>query len=266
MLELYHSDMSVCAAKVRQVCAEKGLEWTPHGLNLGAGDAQKPEYLKLNPGGVVPTLIDDGRVVIESTVICEYLDDKWPSPPLKPADAHGRARMRLWTKQLDEGVHAAIGTISYCIALRLQHASKSPAELDAFLAKIPTQERRERIGSAIRLGMEAPGFAPALARYAKLLDDMQRTLSASPWLAGDTFSLADIAYTPYMTRLEHLGLEQLIRSRPQVAGWADRLQQRPSYQTAMTKWFNEKLIGLMTQGQPAARARLAAIVEQGKSK
>ena len=96
MLELYHSDMSVCAAKVRQVCAEKGLEWQAHGLNLGAGEAQQPDYLTLNPGGVVPTLIDDGRVVIESTVICEYLDDKWPTQPLKPATRAAKMAMPIY--------------------------------------------------------------------------------------------------------------------------------------------------------------------------
>ena len=68
MLELYHSPMSPCAQKVRTVLAEKGLEWKSHHLDLrGTGDNLRPEYLKLNPNGVVPTLVDDGRVIIEST-------------------------------------------------------------------------------------------------------------------------------------------------------------------------------------------------------
>ena len=101
MIELYHNDMSVCAQKVRFALAEKKLKWEGHRLNLRAGDQQKPEYLKLNPNAFVPTLVDNGIVIIESTVICEYLDDAYPEPGLRPAEAFGRARMRLGTKELD---------------------------------------------------------------------------------------------------------------------------------------------------------------------
>jgi glutathione S-transferase len=97
MITLYHNDMSVCAAKVRTALAEKNLKWDGVHLDLRGGDAQQPEYLKLNPNAVVPTLVHDGRPLIESTVICEYIDDHWPEPPLKPADGWGRAQMRLWT-------------------------------------------------------------------------------------------------------------------------------------------------------------------------
>jgi hypothetical protein len=101
MLTLYHNDMSVCAAKVRTALAAKKLDCNGVHLDLRRGDAQKPEYVKLNPNAVVPTLIHDGRVIIESTVICEYIDDQRPDQPLKPKDSFGRAQMRLWTKQLD---------------------------------------------------------------------------------------------------------------------------------------------------------------------
>jgi glutathione S-transferase len=69
--------MSVCAAKVRLALAEKEINWIGHHLNLRAGDALRPEYLRLNPDGVVPTLIDKGNVITESTVICEYLEDAY---------------------------------------------------------------------------------------------------------------------------------------------------------------------------------------------
>jgi glutathione S-transferase len=105
MLELYHNDMSTCAQKVRLTLAEKGLAWENRHLDLRAGDQQNPEYLKLNPRGVVPTIVDNGKVVRESTVIMEYLDDEYPNPSLRPADSHARAQMRLWTKRLDEGHH-----------------------------------------------------------------------------------------------------------------------------------------------------------------
>src|ERR1700755_3623502 len=88
-LTLYHNDMSVCAQKVRLTLAEKGLAYEDKHLDLRAGDPKQPEYLKLNPNGYVPTLIHDDFVVYESTVVCEYIDDAFPDPPLKPADAKG---------------------------------------------------------------------------------------------------------------------------------------------------------------------------------
>jgi glutathione S-transferase len=95
MIELYHNDMSVCAQKARFALAEKKLKWEGHHLNLRAADQQKPEYLKLNHNAVVPTLADNGAVIIESTVICEYLDDAYPEPRLRPSDAVGRAHAPL---------------------------------------------------------------------------------------------------------------------------------------------------------------------------
>ena len=84
-LVLYHNDMSVCAQKVRLALAEKGLAYEARHFNLRAGDQKDPAYLKLNPKGVVPTLVDDATVVTESIVINEYLDDAFTTPPLKPA-------------------------------------------------------------------------------------------------------------------------------------------------------------------------------------
>ncbi|MGH7929079.1 MAG: glutathione S-transferase family protein [Candidatus Binatia bacterium] len=99
MIELYHNDMSVCAQKVRFALAEKKLAWEGHHLNLRAGDQQKPEYLKLNPNAVVPTLVDNGTVIIESTVINEYLDDAYLEPRLKPANSQrGHSKFHFFSR------------------------------------------------------------------------------------------------------------------------------------------------------------------------
>ena len=112
---------------------ETRLEWRPP--RSAGGDAQKPEYLKLNPNAVVPTLVHDGRVITESTVICEYVDDQWPEHPLKPRDSFGRAQMRLWTKQLDEGLHTAVGILSFCVAFRHQWLARPAEDRAKWLAK-----------------------------------------------------------------------------------------------------------------------------------
>jgi len=261
VIELYHNDMSVCSAKVRIVLAEKGLPWKGHALNLRAGDALKPEYLRLNPNGVVPTLVHDGQVIIESTVISEYLEDAWPEVSLRPHDPYARARMRLWTKQLDEGVHAATGTLSTCIAFRHQHLKKTPEELKRYFDAIPQQERRERLQKAVEFGMDSPTFAPALRRFDRLVDDIDRTLMQGDWLAGDSFSLADAAYTPYMVRLQHLGLDAMISSRPRVAAWIDRLCSRPSFKPAVADCFNAGTMAVFEAQRESARDKAARILK-----
>lgn len=257
---LYHNDMSTCAAKVRLVLAEKGLGWEGRHMNLRAGDTHDPEYLKLNPLGVVPTLIDRGHVLIESTVICEYLQDAYPDPPLAPADPFRRARMRLWTKQLDEGVHASTGVVSISIAFRHQHASKTPEELEAHLVSMPDPHRRERLRISIEQGMQSPLFAPAVARFRKLFSDMAGALAESPWLAGEGVSLADLSYAPYVARLEHLGLDALLAEHASVRDWADRLKARPSYQAALVDWFNDGYLAIFERERPGATARLAELM------
>src|ERR1700678_2152497 len=102
MLDLYHHGSSECAGKVRFALAEKELEWQGHYLDLLKGDQFDPAYMKLNPKAVVPTLVHNGVVITESTVICEYLDEVFPRPPLKPVTAANRQRMRLGTKAIDD--------------------------------------------------------------------------------------------------------------------------------------------------------------------
>src|SRR5262245_6583097 len=120
MLALYHFDRSTAAQKVRLSLAEKGLAWESHYVDpsLSKRDQHDPDYLKLNPRGVVPTLSHDGMVVRESQVILEYLEDAFPTPPLRPASAHEQAQMRLWTKLVDESVHVDSRTIGQCVAMR----------------------------------------------------------------------------------------------------------------------------------------------------
>src|SRR5262245_6905030 len=138
MLELYHNDMSTCAPKVRVRLAGQGLARNSRHLDLMAGDQHKTEYLKLNPRGVMPTIVDKGKAVRESTVIMEYLDDEYPNPSLRPAESHARAQMRLWTKRLDEGHHdIATATLSMGIAFRFQYLEKGQVACDALINRIP---------------------------------------------------------------------------------------------------------------------------------
>lgn len=262
MLELYHNDMSTCAQKVRLTLAEKALQWSGHHLDLRAGDQQKPEYLKLNPRGVVPTLVDKGGAVRESTVIMEYLEDEYPETPLRPADSFGRVQMRLWTKRLDEGHHdIGTATLSMGIAFRFQYLEKGKEACEALVARIPDSLRRERRRDVIDNGVDAREFRTAVTMWEKLLTDMETALGDSPWLAGESYSLADAAWTPYLTRLDHLNLLQWISKRPKLTGWYERVRARPSYATAITKWNNRKYIDLMTEKGAEAWPKIRKMLE-----
>lgn len=260
MIELYHNDMSVCAQKARFALAEKKLKWEGHHLNLRAADQQRPEYLKLNPNAVVPTLVDDGTVIIESTVICEYLDDAYPEPPLRPKDAAGRARMRLWTKQLDEGVHAATSVVSSAIAFRFQKLAVGMEALEIFHQKMPDPVKRERSWENVTKGVESRYFPESIKRFDKLLGDMETVLADTPWLAGKDFSLADIGYAPYITRLDHLELDFLWDKRPHIPAWHERLMERRAYKEALEDWFNPSYLSLMKEKGAEAQSRVKAII------
>ena len=214
-LALYHNDMSSCAQKVRLMLAEKGLEWESRHLNLRAGEHQKDWYIKLNPRAVVPTLIDGDIVVPESNVINEYLDERFPDPPLKPADPFGRARMRLWTKQLDEGVHdAGIAVLSFGARVPPPVPRPRARPDKQMLESIPDPIKRERRRDVIEKGLDSQYFKMAIARLLTLYRDMDDALASHAWLAGDGYSIADAAFTPYMVRLEHLDVMGLLDRHP----------------------------------------------------
>ena len=98
----YNAPQSTCSQKVRYTMAEKGLPFVEHKLKLFKNEQLRPEYLKLNPNGVVPTLVHDGRPIVDSSVIMEYLDAMHPESSLTPRDAEQRARMRAWTRFFEE--------------------------------------------------------------------------------------------------------------------------------------------------------------------
>lgn len=264
MLTLYHNDMSTCAQKARLTLAEKGVAWESKHLNLRARDQQQPDYLSLNPNAVVPTLVHDDVVVIESTVINEYIDEAFDGPALKPADAAGRARMRLWTKQLDEGLHADTGVISGCIAFRYQKLESGAAEVEALLANTPNVAKRERNRDIIFNGTESLLFTDSVKRFDALLTRMETALSAGPWLAGAGFSIADCAYAPYMTRLDHLQMSPMWAARPQLADWYRRIRARPGYQEALVRWFNAKYLTLMEEKGQQEWPKIATVLSGKK--
>lgn len=244
-VELYHAGVSVCSEKVRMVLAEKGQAFTSHQLDLRAGDQQKPAYLKLNPNAVVPTLVHDGNVLNESNVIAEYIAEVFPGPALTTSNPISRAHMRVWTKQLDEGIHQLTSVISFAIGFRHQLLALPREQALDVLNKIPDPFRRERQIDVFEKGVESSHFGPAVKRFDKMLGDMELSLGKGPWLAGQDVSLADIAFTPYVNRLDQLSMAFMWDKRPKVAAWFDTMRARPAFAKAYDGWMVKPVIDTM---------------------
>ncbi len=243
MLALYHHGNSACSAKVRLVLAEKGLEWTSHYIDIFKGEQFEPGYARLNPKRVVPTLVHNGGVVRESSVICEYIDETFPEPSLVPVDALARAGMRVWTKAVDEEIHPATRVVTFAASHRYTMLEKSPDEMAALLDAIPDSARREAKRQSIELGFEFDEARRGLKLFEKTVGQMEETLSETEWLAGDAFTLADAALAIYINRLEVLSMAGMWEAgrRPRVANWWARIKFRQSFRPAVIDWVPDDL-------------------------
>jgi glutathione S-transferase len=230
-LELYHALQSTCSQKVRIALAEKNLDWVDHRVNLGKNEQLRPEYLRLNPNGVVPTLVHDGNVVIDSSVILEYLDEVFPTPSLTPADPVRRAQMRAWMRFLEEVPTAAIRVPSFHMALATRFNALEETEFHKNEADVRPLRKNfyRRMGPK---GFSEEDVAAALDELKRTVDRMETALAKGPWLLGDDYTLADVIVTPSIDRMNDLGLSAMWAQRPRVAAWYARMQARPAFTKA----------------------------------
>lgn len=248
-LVLYTHPMSPCAQKVRIVLAEKSLPWQARYVDLPGKENLTPDYLKLNPLGVVPTLLDDDQPIIESSIICEYLEDRFPEPRLRPRAATDIAAMRLWMKHIDNKLHPSCGALQWPIVMADKMRLLSVAEQDRLIDQVPEKPRRERQRRLLRQGYDAPDVAEGVATYEQTIADLDRVLTKQPWIAGAEFSLADASMAPYFQTLFQFGWNEWYESRAHVAEWYRRVQTRASYQQGVAADFSaEKLAELRAKG------------------
>lgn len=235
MLKLYHFWSSTCSRKVRMCLAEKELEWdSRHTDIVGKMENLELWYIKLNSSGVVPTLDHDGKIVIESNVIIEYLDDAFPEIPLRPQEPLDRAHMRLWLDKSETAVHRHINIISYNKRHMPRMSKYSVEERREIIMRYPNSISQREMLRRLDNGVSGEDEAFAADVLGRVMDEMETTLGRTPWLAGERFSLADIAIAPFIERFGANGLTELVDfdARPNVGEWWERVQMRQSYQTA----------------------------------
>ncbi len=232
MLELFHDSDSIMSFKVRFCLEEKGLDWQGHKIVLGRFENLTPEYLEINPGGVVPSLRHDGNIILESSVINEYLDEVFPTPPLKPKTAVERARMRMWTKFQDDVIHHSVRPATFQLMIKQRFKGQSEQEMDTRVAAHPMPERRKAYREWTTGPVDVAAVKAAIAQMKTTVGRMENSLSQSEWLAGDRFSLADIAVATFVDRVEHLLFDFLWQGHPRVQDWIARIKQRQAYHDA----------------------------------
>ena len=229
MLELFHAGLTTCSKKVRLCLAEKGLHYHSHYLDLRKFEHHRPEYLAINPSGVVPTLVHDGEPILESMLINEYIDAVFPDPPLRPGNPLQLARMRLWTKLADNYGLAAVVPNTWAYYQPLL-AKMSATEYEQTIANVPTAERREQWRKASDNSFSSEDHHKARAAATRIVEAIEAGLGEGPWLMGDTYSLADIDLLPYVDRVtlyfpDVLGAEN---SKPRTLAWLKRMRERPA--------------------------------------
>ncbi|MDA4848655.1 glutathione S-transferase family protein [Hoeflea poritis] len=252
MLKLYHNGNSVCSIKARIVLAEKQLEWESVHISLPDGEQLTPEFLKINPKGVVPVLEHDGRRIFESSIIAEYVDTLSDTNPLMPEDPYLQARTRVWGTNTLE-YHDHVNTLTFASYQRTMLLKKPAEELEARYAKLPNRIRARKLRDLIENGPSSDYVPVAFGGLSKMCASIEAELENGPWLMGDDFSLADTLPLSYIYRIECLGLEGLWESRfPRVTDWYRRLKARPSMDQAVGPYLNEaQLAGIKAEGRRA---------------
>ena len=239
MLKLYHYDRSTAAQRVRLGLEEKGLKWESIIVDTAMGDAsQRPDnFHEFNPKGLIPLLDHDGFIIPESTLILEYLDDVFRDhKSLSPSTAQGRARMKLWMRKIDDGIHVASRTIGVCIVNRHFYKEAETKTIADYYKKMRDETRKSNDKINTELGLESPLLKPSLQAFKNLFIEMDNQLGEQAWLAGDKFSLADISLVVYLTRLTSFQMAPLWAEQQHLSNWFDRIKNFKSYKKAVDDW------------------------------
>lgn len=201
-MKVYGHPMSTCTRKVLTTLAEKGREASFELVDLATGQQKSPQYMAKHPFGVVPFFEDDGFTLYESRAIIRYLDAKLPGTKLTPSDLPSLGRMEQWLSVEQSYFSPNCMAIVMELMFKAMRGGGKP-DMD--------KVTKGRDGSA------------------KVLDVVDRALMTQAYLAGDTFSLADISWLPYLQYLAATPHGTLITERPHVKAWWQRISTRPSW-------------------------------------
>lgn len=235
VLKYYHAEPLANSLKSMLPLFEKGLAFESVYVNLHKFEQHQPWFVAINPEGQVPVLDHDGAIITQTSVINEYLEDAFPDlPPLRPNTPVGNARMRTWNKFVDEHVMNFVSIHGWHRMVGIIARNIESGEFEALLENIPLHEQREKWRTA-RSGFSEADLANATRKIEVAVDKVDAQLAESEWLAGDSYTLADINFYSHCGMMvERMFPEMEIATRcPRLVIWRDRLTARPATRQAL---------------------------------
>jgi glutathione S-transferase len=233
-LKLYHYEPSANSMKPLLCLAEKGIPYESHYVDLHSFEQHSAAFVEMNPNGQVPVLIHDGAVINESTVINEYLEDVFPDVRLRPADPVARARMRIWSKFVDEYFCPAVSLLGWNVLIPTIAARLESGELEEALKKVPLEEQRQKWLTAATESFTEDQLAEARRKVGFSMERMEGLLEENEWLAGDEYSLADVNTYSMLPSVERLVPEAMSREKtPRCLQWFETMRARPAVREAL---------------------------------
>ena len=229
MLTIYHWEPNANSGKPVMAAFEKGVEFESRYTDLLSFDQHSPEYLKINPNGTIPAMVHDGVLVAESTAMMEYIDAAFAGPPLRPSDPFERWRMRWWCRFFDQFVGPSISMFGWSFFVGPSVRQRDPEELKARIERIPLKERRIAWSKAIYGTFSPEEMAESKRRIEFGVRHLEAALTERPWVAGQTFSLADIVGFNMFAGLPVMMPDVANDTQtPHLLEWLRKLNERPS--------------------------------------
>ena len=231
-IHLYHGGISNCSMRVRMTLIEKGLPWTGHHLDLKLKENISDEYFGINPNGLVPTLIDNGVVHIESNDIIDYLDETYPEPSLRAAG--NEDEMLEWLR-LSASIHVP-AIKPYVYATKMQEKLKKTAEEQEKYDELQKNEEMKEFHAKHAGGSQfgEEDIAKAKEILEGCFTKLESALEGREWIMGGQFTLADISWIPTHFVLDGCGYP--FEDYSNVRRWAAAFQDRESYRDGILKW------------------------------
>jgi glutathione S-transferase len=234
MLELYHAEPAANSMKVLLCLKEKRLEFVSHYVDLLRFEQHRPEFVALNPNGQVPVLAHGGALITESTVINEYLEDVFPEVRLRPLNPVQAAKMRIWSKFVDEYFCPALSMIGWHAMVRKVARSLSQDQLAEVLERIPLKEQRDKWATVAGESFTPEQLAESRRKLGVSIERLENILQKSEWIAGPEYSLADVNSYSMVAGVPRF-FPDIMNEKltPFAVRWLRRMNERPAVQAAL---------------------------------
>jgi len=232
-LHLYHFAASNCSQRARLALEEKQLRWISHHIDLSKNEHTTEAFQALNPNGVVPVLIHDGKTIIESNDIITYLDEEFEGPRLQPTTAADKEFLAEALYRASE-IQKAVKVVSFEFLFKPARRM-TPDQLSAYAATVKNQD----LVNFMREFSSEEGFSEERLRDSieKLVSAcifLEKRLDSSRWLNGENFGLADISWIVNVYRLNKMAFPLI--EYPGLSDWRRRVSRRSSFKQAIAKY------------------------------